>query len=71
MMIATDLNAHKRWTNQFLRSRLADDVTWQNDVAALIERVRSRRASPAIDPEEIERDIREARQDVIVIAVRR
>jgi hypothetical protein len=49
--------------DQFLRSRLEDDVTWQNDVAALIERVRSR-VSPAIDPDEIERDIRAARQDV-------
>ncbi len=32
-------------------------------MTALIERVHSR-VSPAIDPDEIERDIREARQDV-------
>ncbi len=49
--------------DQFLRSRLENDVTWQNDMTALVERVRSR-VSPAIDPDEIERDIREARQDV-------
>ncbi len=49
--------------DQFLRSRLENDVTWQNDMTALIERVRSR-VSPAIDPDEIERDIREARHDV-------
>ena len=49
--------------DQFLRSRLENDVTWQSDMTALIERVRSR-VSPAIDPDEIERDIREARQDV-------
>ncbi|NMP23189.1 ribbon-helix-helix protein, CopG family [Sulfobacillus harzensis] len=49
--------------DQFLRSRLEDDVTWQNDMTALIERVRNR-VSPTIDPDEIERDIREARQDV-------
>ena len=44
--------------DQFLRIRLEDDVTWQNDMIALIERVRSR-VSPEIDPKEIERDIRE------------
>ncbi len=49
--------------DQFLRIRLDDDVMWQNDMTALIERVRSR-VSPAIDPDEIERDIREARHDV-------
>ena len=49
--------------DQFLRSRLENDVTWQSDMTALIERVRSR-VSPAIDPDEIERDIREARHDV-------
>ncbi len=49
--------------DQFLRSRLEDPVTWQNDMAALIERVR-RRLPSAIEPDEIERDIREARQDV-------
>ena len=49
--------------DQFLRSRLEDDVTWQNDMTALVERVRSR-VSPEIDPDEIERDIREARHDV-------
>jgi DNA-binding ferritin-like protein (Dps family) len=49
--------------DQFLRSRLEDGVTWQNDMTALIEQVHSR-VSPAIDPDEIERDIREARQDV-------
>ncbi len=49
--------------DQFMRSRLGDGVTWQNDMTALTERVHSR-VSPAIDPDEIERDIREARQDV-------
>ncbi len=49
--------------DQFLRSRLENDVTWQSDMTALIERVRSR-VSPAIDPDQIERDIREARHDV-------
>jgi DNA-binding ferritin-like protein (Dps family) len=49
--------------DQFLRSRLEDGVTWQNDMTALIEQVPSR-VSPATDPDEIERDIREARQDV-------
>lgn len=49
--------------DQFLRSRLGDDVMWQNDMTALIERVRNR-VSPAIDPDEIDRDIREARHDV-------
>ena len=49
--------------DQFLRSRLEDPVTWQNDMTASIERVHSR-VSPAMDPDEIERDIREARQDV-------
>ena len=49
--------------DQFLRSRLEDGVTWQNDMTARIERVHSR-VSPVIDPDEIERDIREARQDV-------
>ena len=43
--------------DQFLRSRLENDVTWQGDMTALIERVRSR-VSPAIDRDEIERDIR-------------
>ena len=49
--------------DQFLRSRLEDPVTWQNDMTALVERVRSR-VSPEIDPDEIERDIREARHGV-------
>ena len=48
--------------DQFLRNRLENAVTWQSDMAALIERVRSR-VSLAIDPDEIESDIREARQD--------
>ena len=48
---------------QFLRTRLENDVMWQNDMTALIERVRNR-VSPVIDPDEIERDIREARHDV-------
>ena len=46
-----------------LRSRLENDVTSHIDMTALIERVRSR-VSPAIDPDQIERDIREARHDV-------
>ncbi len=49
--------------DQFLRSRLEDPVTWQDNMTARIERVHSR-MSPAMDPDEIERDIREARQDV-------
>ncbi|NMP24149.1 ribbon-helix-helix protein, CopG family [Sulfobacillus harzensis] len=49
--------------DQFLRSRLENDVTWQNDMTALIERVRNR-VSHAIDPDEIERDVRQAKQDV-------
>ncbi len=49
--------------DQFLRSRLEGPVTWQNDMTALIERVYSR-VSLAMDPDEIERDIREVRQDV-------
>ncbi|MCY0899911.1 MAG: ribbon-helix-helix domain-containing protein [Firmicutes bacterium] len=49
--------------DQFLHSRLENDMTWQSDMTARIERVRSR-VSPAIDPDEIERDIREARHDV-------
>ena len=48
--------------DQFLRNRLENVVTWQSDMAALIERVRSR-VFLAIDPDEIERNIREARQD--------
>ena len=38
-------------------------MTWQDNMTARIERVHSR-MSPAMDPDEIERDIREARQDV-------
>ena len=49
--------------DQFLRRRLENDVKWQSDMTALIERVRSR-VSPAIGPDEIECDIREARHDV-------
>jgi len=48
--------------DQFLRSRLVNDVMWQSDMTALIERVRSR-VSPAIDSDEIERDIRAAKHD--------
>ncbi len=49
--------------DQFLRSRLEDGVTWQNDMTAPLERVYSR-VAPAIGPYEIERDIRKAGQDV-------
>ena len=49
--------------DQFLRSRLENDGMWQSDMTALIQRVRSR-VSHAIDPDEIECDIREARHDV-------
>lgn len=52
-----------RQVDRFLHSRLENDVMWQIDMTALIERVRSR-VSLAIDPDEIERDIREARHDV-------
>ena len=48
---------------QFLHIRLENAVMWQNDMTALIERVRSS-VAPEIDPDEIERDIREARHDV-------
>ena len=48
---------------QFLRIRLENRGIWQNDMTALIERVRSR-MSPAIDPDKIEREIREARHEV-------
>ncbi len=37
--------------------------SWQSDMTALIERVRNR-VSPAIDPDEIECDVRQAKQDV-------
>lgn len=53
----------RRAVDEFLRTRLDNDMTWQNDMAALIERVR-RRLPSAIEPDEIERDIREARRDV-------
>lgn len=53
----------RQTVGQFLRSRSEDDVTWQKDMTALIERMRSR-VSPIIDPDEAERDMREGRQDV-------
>ena len=53
----------RRAVDQFLRRRLENDGTWQSDMTALIGRVRSR-VSPEIDPDGIERDIREARHDV-------